>query len=383
MVSGHEGNDVIGGGTDNGRVSLVAGKITGLVYGDTVFGDGDADRFIYSRGDGVDWLVDFNHTTGDTLTIYGHSGFTAVQNVNGQTVLYLGVNSAIVLNNAYPATSTAGPFPGITFVPGTLVAPEFPAERGALLGGVGADSLIGTTGNDLMDGLQGNDTLVGGDGADTLLGNDGNDVLGGGAGADRLDGGAGTDSANYSASTTAVVVTLSGGPDTGGTAAGDVIVSVENVWGSGFGDRLTGDATANVLEGLAGADTIAGGAGNDTLVGGAGQDVLTGGLGADRFIWRALSESTAAAPDVITDFGWAEGDLISLSAIDANLAIGGDQAFLFMGGAAFAGGGQGSIRTLQSGGNTMVEIDQGNGGAAEAVIRLTGLHTLVASDFIL
>ena len=382
-VSGHEGNDVIGGGTDNGRVSLVAGKITGLVLGDTVFGDGDADRFIYQRGDGVDWLVDFNPTTGDTLTIHGHAGFTAVQNINGQTILYLGVNSAIVLNVAYPASSLVGPFPGITFVPGTLVAPEVPAERGAIQGGIGNDSLVGGRGNDLIEGLQGSDTLVGNGGNDTLRGQAGNDWLLGGAGADALDGGTGIDTASYANATGSVVISLAGGPNSGGFGVGDTIVNVENLVGSNFTDRLTGDAGANRIVGGGGNDTLIGGGGGDQLVGGVGQDSLIGGLGADRFIWGGLAESAVAMPDVVADFSWAQGDKFDLSLIDGNLALGGNQAFLFMGGAVFAGGGQGSIRATHLGGDTVIEIDQGNGGAAEAAIRLVGLHTLAASDFIL
>ena len=110
---------------------------------------------------------------------------------------------------------------------------------------------------------------------------------------------------------------------------------------------------------------------------------MTGGTGADRFVWSALTESATATPDRVVDFAWAEGDVLDLSAIDANLGLAGDQAFTFVAGGAFAGGGQGSVRFATSGGDTRVEIDQGNGGAAEAVIILTGLHTLVNTDFVL
>ena len=383
MVSGHEGFDLIGGGADFGKARLVAGRVTGLVIGDTVSGDADADRFIYQRGDGVDLLVDFNVAQGDTLTIYGHAGFTAVDQVGGRTVLYLGVDSAIVLNTAYPATTTVGPFPGITFVPGSLTAPGLPVERAPIQGGVTNDSLVGGAGNDLMEGLQGNDTLVGNNGADTLLGQAGDDLLLGGIGADVLNGGAGIDTASYADATGSVVLSLAGGPSGGGFGAGDTFIDVENLVGSGFADRLTGDANANRIDGGAGADTLLGGAGNDSLLGGAGQDVLTGGFGADRFIWASLAETAAATPDRITDFSWIAGDRIDLVAIDANAGIAGDQAFLFMGGAGFAGGGQGSIRVTLNGGDTLVEIDQGDGGLAEAVIRLTGLQTLAAADFVL
>lgn len=297
-------------------------------------------------------------------------------------VLYFGVDSAIILHSYNgPPLTMGGPLPGITFVPGTLVAP-LPGERGPIQGGVGDDSLTGTTGNDLLEGLQGNDTLVGNAGNDTLLGQDGNDLLLGGAGADVLDGGAGTDTASYVGATAAVTASLATGLGTGGFANGDSFLSIEDMIGSGFNDRLTGDGGANRLEGAAGNDTLIGGGGNDTIMGGAGQDSMTGGTGADRFVWSVLNESAAATPDRVTDFAWAQGDVLDLSAIDANLGLAGDQAFTLMAGNAFAGGGQGSIRQSQSGGDTRIEVDQGDGGTAEAVIILTGLHTLVNTDFV-
>jgi Ca2+-binding RTX toxin-like protein len=73
-----------------------------------------------------------------------------------------------------------------------------------------------------------------------------------------------------------------------------------------------------------------GGDGNDILVGGAGKDTLTGGAGADAFFFTALSDSTSAAIDKITDFSSANGDYIELSRIDANTSAAGDQAFSFV-----------------------------------------------------
>jgi fimbrial isopeptide formation D2 family protein/uncharacterized repeat protein (TIGR01451 family) len=381
LIDGGDANDTIGGGTDSGTARLVAGLITNLVVGDEVIGGGGADSYIYQIGDGVDRFHGFNPAEGDTLTIYGHSGFQAVQNVNGQTVLYLGTDSAIIINSHYPFTNPAGPFPGITFVPGTAVAPV-PMERAPIQGGVGNDNLIGTAGNDRLEGLQGHDTLTGGAGNDTLEGQLGDDVLNGGAGADVLDGGAGVDTASFVGASSAVTANLATGLGTQGVANGDSYLGIENMIGSGFSDRLTGDGNANRLEGAAGNDTMVGGGGNDTLIGGAGRDSLTGGTGADRFVWGALSDSTVATPDRVVDFAWAQGDVLDLSGIDANLGLAGDQAFTLVAGGAFTGGGQGSIRQSQSGGDTRVEIDQGDGGAAEAVIILTGLHTLVNTDFV-
>lgn len=378
-VAGHDGDDVVVGGTDFGRARRVAGQITDLVIGDTVSGDGGADRFIWQKGDGVDLMFDFKPGDGDTLTIYGYSGFAATGVVDGRTVLYIDTNSAIVLNDGPQGVVPAG----ITFVPGSLTAPGLPTERAPIQGGVTDDVLMGTAGNDLLEGLQGNDTLRGLGGDDTLRGGGGNDHLFGGLGADVMDGGAGVDIVRYEDATSGVTLSLAGGATAGSFALGDTFLNIENVAGSNFADQLTGDGDANVLFGRAGADTLAGGAGNDELIGGTDQDILTGGLGADRFTWTSLAESGPTGPDLITDFAWAQGDKISLAAIDAALGLAGDQAFLFVDGGAFTGGGQGSVRSVTSGGDTFLEIDQGDGGVAEALIRLTGLHTLVATDFLL
>lgn len=61
----------------------------------------------------------------------------------------------------------------------------------------------------------------------------------------------------------------------------DSFISVENLDGSAFADRLFGDGANNVLRGLAGDDVLSGGAGDDLLSGGAGNDMLDGGAGDD------------------------------------------------------------------------------------------------------
>jgi hypothetical protein len=72
------------------------------------------------------------------------------------------------------------------------------------------------------------------------------------------------------------------------------------------GLTITTGAGNDVIGGGALGDTLNGGAGNDTITGGTGADRMTGGTGADTFVialnTAAASSSTAAAPDVITDF---------------------------------------------------------------------------------
>jgi serralysin len=133
----------------------------------------------------------------------------------------------------------------------------------------------------IKNGTAGADTLIGTNVADQLFGKDGNDILKGLAGPDLLDGGNGTDTANYSGSAGGVGVDLARGSGLRFDAEGDTYTSVENVVGSAFGDDLTGNSLANLLNGGLGNDNLLGGGGSDTLLGGGGNDFFQGGTAAD------------------------------------------------------------------------------------------------------
>jgi len=132
------------------------------------------------------------------------------------------------------------------------------------------DELHGLGGDDALSGLGNDDWLYGDAGNDVLRGGDGNDLLAGGVGADQLDGGAGGDTASYADSGAGITVDLSQGAGSGGTAEGDVLVSIESVTGSAFADHLTGIG-AREFHGGAGDDVVAGG---NYMYGEAGDDVL-------------------------------------------------------------------------------------------------------------
>jgi Ca2+-binding RTX toxin-like protein len=150
-----------------------------------------------------------------------------------------------------------------------------------LQGTENADVLVGGSASEVLLGLGGDDQLFGGQGGD--------DVLDGGAGADLIDGGIGFDTLVFWSATAGVALSLVTG-GTGGDAAGDVYVSIENIYGTAFDDFLEGNDLPNtilggggdnVIRGLGGDDWLGGGAGSDTFYPGEGNDRVFGGAGID------------------------------------------------------------------------------------------------------
>ncbi len=181
-----------------------------------------------------------------------------------------------------------------------------------LFGGRDFDQLIGGSGEDQLYGGDAMDFLWGGEDDDRIFGGDGDDRLFGESGRDYLNGGAGDDWALYDRSAGAVHVDLQNGTAFRGDAAGDTLVSIENIAGSQWNDVLTGDAAANVLFGDGGSDQLSGGAGGDRLVGGAGADGLDGGTEFD--IADYQTSSGAVEIDLALNIargGDAEGDTLT------------------------------------------------------------------------
>jgi len=138
------------------------------------------------------------------------------------------------------------------------------------------------------------------------------------------------------------------------------------------------------LFGGAGADVLIGGDNEDLLLGGGSKDTLTGGAGNDVFRYDNVSDSTpGAGADEIEDFQL--GDLIDLSRIDANSTLAGDQAFSFIGNAAF-GNQAGQLRFENQSGNTwLVQGDTDGNGVAdfELIVVVTDSDPITAPDFLL
>ena len=139
--------------------------------------------------------------------------------------------------------------------------------------------------------------------------------------------------------------------------------------------HLTESNNWSYLVGNAGKNLLSGVNGDDVLIGAGGADTLTGGKGADIFRFLALDDTGVgvASRDVITDFNSSQGDHIDLSQLDANLLLDGNQAFTYIGGAAFSAAGQ--LRFVSG----VLSGDVNGDNVADFEIALTGLRSLAVS----
>lgn len=140
----------------------------------------------------------------------------------------------------------------------------------------------------------------------------------------------------------------------------------------GGNDAIVGTRGGDTIDLGAGNDRVKGGGGDDTIIGGLGADLVNGGRGRDTFVFRDAGESTPGASDRITGFESGQ-DRIDLSAIDADPASGGDQAFVWIGNGAFSGT-AGELRFAAG----ALTADLDGDGAADLLVRVTGDPVAVA-----
>ncbi|MFD2175825.1 beta strand repeat-containing protein [Rhodobacter lacus] len=349
LLVGTDSADTLTGGADNDTLIGAAGN-------DLLIGGAGADRL--DGGAGTDRASYSTSAVGVSLNLATGSGTAGDAAGDVLTSIEFVIGSAYGDNiTGDSANNYLSGLAGDDMLVGG-------AGNDTLVGGLGADTLIGDSGADILEGGAGADIMDGGTGIDrvsyasssagvrinlatgaasggdatgdvllsieqvlgsnyadyllgsaadnVLSGGAGNDTLIGGAGADTLNGEAGTDGVSYYASALGVSVDLSTGLGSNGDAAGDLLMNIENVFGSAYGDALKGNDLANFLSGGAGNDTLSGGGGNDQLLGGLGADVLDGGSGTD------IASYAASAGGVSVDLssgigigGDAEGDILS------------------------------------------------------------------------
>ncbi|MBC6438607.1 MAG: hypothetical protein GDA52_10880 [Rhodobacteraceae bacterium] len=343
------------GGHAAGDVISNFENIRGSAHGDVLTGNDDRNVFVVGAGD-------------DTIDGGGH---------RKDTVNYRHADAAVWVDLATTRKLEDG-----TYVTDT--------DR------VDADGFITVRGPGGGDKLKNINGIIGSAFDDVLKGHRGwgaeaRDVFRGGEGADKIFGRGGADRVDYRDSDEGVTVSLVDGTvNSGGTAQGDRLYSIEHLRGSRHNDTLTGDdqrnkirgeggddsmsggAGADVLRGDDGNDTLNGGAGNDsldggegndTLNGGAGEDTLNGGVGSD---WASYAGSNAGVTIDLGDSaaetgGHAEGDV--LTSIENIEGSGHNDAIIGDGTTRRMDGGAGNDTLTGSSANNRL-----NGGAGDDVL---------------
>ncbi len=354
--------------------------LTGNQYSNLLSGGGGDDRLI--GGDGSD-------------TLDGGAGLDKMFGGLGDDIYYVDSSSDAVVEYAGEGTDLVHASVNYTL--------KANVENVELEGSAN----LYATGNELANRMQGNsgaNKLYGLDGDDRLEGHDGNDLLDGGTGVDLMTGGTGDDIYYVDNALDKIIENAGEGIDTVRASLSytlrDNIERLElqgsddlTGYGNSLDNILTGNAGANILYGRDGndklygedgADVLKGENGNDWIEGGAGRDRFYGGLGSDDFVFRDgdFAGLTSSTCDQIHDFSQLEGDRIRLNLVDANSGLDGDQAFSFIGTGVFSGT-AGELRTYQANGQTYVQGDVDGDGVGDFLIRLDGLHTLQAGDFIM
>jgi Ca2+-binding RTX toxin-like protein len=187
--------------------------------------------------------------------------------------------------------------------------------------------LDGKEGNDLIQfigGVRAFGEVKGGTGDDTIITGDGYDFLNGGSGNDTLNGGGDKDSVSYADAPTGVVVNLALGVATNdGYGTTDTLISIQDVEGSRFNDRLTAHNAGSVLDAGAGNDELTGGLGNDVMLGGSGADLMDGKAGEDTttYIGSTAPVYVNLSSQEIAITSPVDGVMVGL---EANAGYGGD-----------------------------------------------------------
>lgn len=353
LLRGLAGNDILDGGDgiDTADFSLATGPVVVDLRSGTAVGEGQDSL------SGIENVIatPFN----DTL-----AGSAAPNSFNGgggtDTVTYASSLQGVTVN-LFTGVNTGGDAEGDVLI----------GIRN-LVGSTFADALSGDNDGNVFDGGAGGDVLNGNGGNDTLFGGDGDDTLSGGAGGDQLNGGTGNNTASYSTSSSAVSVSLLTGTGSGGHAADDILINIQNLIGTAYADNLIGDAGNNILGGGGGDDTLTGGAGGDTINGGSGTDTVSYS-GSLQAISINLFTGTAFGGDAEGDTLTAVENLIGSSYADtlagdsnSNRLDGGagDDSLSGNGGADSLFGGDGSDMLAGGAGGDLLDGGAGNNTAS-------------------
>jgi trimeric autotransporter adhesin len=363
VLAGNDAANILDGGAS-------ADLMNGRGGNDVYLVDNVRDRVIEAAGGGTDRIqstVTFHLSNSyevENLTLAGTAAINAYGNDLANTLI--GNAGANLLNGGAGADLMNGQGGNDTYVVDTAGDRVFEASGG------GTDTVQSYVSFRLSNTYEvENVTLLGSAAIDswgnnlanTLVGNSAANLLNGGLGADLMRGLGGDDTYVVESSGDRVIESFGGGTDTVQSAITFQLSNsyeVENL-------TLTGSAAIDAF-GNNLANILVGNSASNRLTGGLGADVMAGGGGADVFAYWSVEESTATKRDSIQLFD--ASDLIDLSRIDAVSGTAANDAFTFIGAAAF-GHIAGELRAYHAGSGWLVEGDTNGDGAADLVIALT------------
>jgi Ca2+-binding RTX toxin-like protein len=224
LLVGGAGNDTLSGdgAANDGTDTLIGGTGNDVLYGKTgvdYWTDSDSgyNLYVFSVGDGVDQIFDYNRSTSSAdviqFTNVASTELRGMERKGDDLIINYGVSDQITvkkyfdLSNMY-AIEQMKFSDGVTWDAATIrdkaaymygTSGDDTVSASGFYGNYhmygydGSDSISGGWGNDTLDGATGNDTLDGGGGDDVLLGGAGDDLLRGREGGDTLIGGTGND----------------------------------------------------------------------------------------------------------------------------------------------------------------------------------------------
>jgi hypothetical protein len=212
-------------GDGTGRAAtLTSGQLTGLGNAGAIYYGSSVTSLTIDAGTGNDTLTVASISATTPVTFNGGGGSNALVGPNATNTWTVGGLDAGNLNGTFTFSTVAN-----------------------LVGGTGVDVFRFTTAASQV-------TSIDGGGAPAGQG-------------DWLD---------YSGYTAAVTVNLATGIATGVTGS---VRNIQDVHGSNFGNKLTGNAQGNILIGGSGTNTITGGSGRSLLIADMGPSTITGGSG--------------------------------------------------------------------------------------------------------
>jgi Ca2+-binding RTX toxin-like protein len=409
LTTGSGNDNIVGGGrsdsitTSAGNDTIDAGaRIPGGLPFDFVDGGVGSDTLIVNAS--AETLgVQLFAGGAPRFAVRSDSGRFGVDAFNVERVQFTGGAGNDVINTDTAAGSVDGGG-GIDHWQANLAALAtnvvFTLGTTTAIAAAGLTSLLDLERISLTTG-SGNDNVIGGGQSDSIVTGGGNDIVNvrtripGPSPLDFADGGAGSDLliVDAAAETLGVQLFAGGSPtfalrsDSGEFGADAFSFERVRFTGGTGDDNANGAANNDTIATGAGDDSLSGGAGNDTLTSTSGNDVFFGGLGADQMTCGAgrdlfdydlaVQSSAANGIDSISDFS-AAFDTFDLSGIDANSLAGGDQAFTFVGSAAFSGA-AGELRAVAG----LVEADVDGNGAADFAVSLGNGALAGAANFIL